>query len=150
MNGCDPPCGYIYIYMGLEHVGRLTARVVKRRLSSFWDHLRKARVCSILHPPPSARYRGCRNYVPPSPPSGYQRFPLSKPVVGRDVALHGVPALLGGLLSYLVSAFTAHSTSFSIYFFTRSSTVECVLNSESQFSLVVDRHGGLVVKASAA
>ena len=36
---------------------------------------------------------------------GYQRFPLSTPAVGQNVALHAAPA-------YLVSAFLAHSTSF--------------------------------------
>ena len=39
-----------------------------------------------------------------------QRFPLSKPVVGPNIALHT------GLFTYLVSAFPAHSTSFSSIF----------------------------------
>ena len=42
---------------------------------------------------------------------GYQRFPLSKPVVGRNIALHDMPTYMAS--TYLVSAFPAHSTSFS-------------------------------------
>ena len=40
---------------------------------------------------------------------GYQKFPLSKPVVGQNIALHVVPAYW--VSTYLVSAFPAHSTS---------------------------------------
>ena len=42
---------------------------------------------------------------------GNQTFHLSKPVVVQNMALHAVPA--DGASAYLVSAFPAHSTSFS-------------------------------------
>ena len=45
------------------------------------------------------------------PAQGYQRFPLSKPVVGLNIASHAVPAYRAS--TYLVSVFPAHSTSFS-------------------------------------
>ena len=67
----------------------------------------------------------------------YQRFPLSKPVVGQNVALRAVLACRAA--TYLVYAFLAHSTSFSQTFL-QSSRVECVLNSKSEFSLAVGRH----------
>ena len=46
---------------------------------------------------------------------GYQRFPLSKPVLGQNIGLDAVPAYRAyiQLHTYLVSAFTAHSTRFS-------------------------------------
>ena len=75
----------------------------KRRLSSFWYHLLKARVFkSAPPPPPAVGYRGSRlrtslvgaqDYI-------YQRFPLSKPVVGQKIALHAVPAFRAS--TYLV------------------------------------------------
>ena len=37
---------------------------------------------------------------------GYQRFPLSKPVVGQNIALGAVPAYRASVV-YLVSAFPA-------------------------------------------
>ena len=43
---------------------------------------------------------------------GYQKFPLSKPVVGQSIALDAVPARRASIHA-LVSAFPAHSTSFS-------------------------------------
>ena len=54
--------------------------------------------------------------IPPPPPSlvgaqGYQMFPLFKPVVGLNIALHAVPAYRAS--TYLISTFPAHSTSFS-------------------------------------
>ena len=49
---------------------------------------------------------------------GYQMFPLSKPVVGRDIALHAVPVTwLLNPSTCLVFAFPAHSTSFTLNFF---------------------------------
>ena len=48
--------------------------------------------------------------IPLMGPHGYQRFPLSKPVVGQNIALHAEPA--GRTCTYLVSAFRIHSTSF--------------------------------------
>ena len=51
--------------------------------------------------------------------------------------LHAVPAHRAS--AYLISAFPAHSTSFSLNIL-QSSTVECVLNSESEFPLVVGIH----------
>ena len=41
---------------------------------------------------------------------GYQMLPLSKLVIGRNIALHAVPADRAS--TNLVSAFPAHSTSF--------------------------------------
>ena len=58
---------------------------------------------------------------------GYQRFPLSKPVVGLNIALDAVPA-------YPLSAFPDHSTCFSQKK-SKSSTVECILSRESEFDL---------------
>ena len=70
---------------------------------------------------------------------GYEWFPLSKPVVGQNIALHAVPAYR--VSTYLVSAFLAHySTSFSPNFFNLQQSNECVLNSESEFLLVVGIH----------
>ena len=68
---------------------------------------------------------------------GYRRFPLSKPVVGRNIALHAVSAYRAS--TYLVSAFPAHSTSFFLNVF-KPSTVECVLSSEPECLLVVGAH----------
>ena len=62
---------------------------------------------------------------------GYQRFPLSKPVAGWSIALHDVPAYMAS--SYLVSQVPGSPN----FIFSKSSTLECVLNSESAFSLVV-------------
>ena len=42
---------------------------------------------------------------------GYESVPISKPVVGQNIALHAMPAYRAS--TYLVSVFTAHSTSFS-------------------------------------
>ena len=61
-----------------------------------------------------------KNPPPPPPPpptcqKGYQKFPLSKLVVGQYIALHAVPAYRA--FTYLVSGFLAHSTSFSLNFF---------------------------------
>ena len=55
---------------------------------------------------------------------GCERFPLSKPVVGQNVALHAVPVYRAS--TYLVSAFLAHSTFIFPPEFLQSSTVECV------------------------
>ena len=46
---------------------------------------------------------------------GYKRFPLSKAVVGQNIASRAVPAYRAS--TYLVSAFLALSTSFSINVF---------------------------------
>ena len=62
----------------------------------------------------------------------YQRFPLSKPLVGQNLALDAVSAYRA--YTYIVSAFPAHSTSLSLNV-SKSSTVECVLSSESEFYL---------------
>ena len=64
----------------------------------------------------------------------YQRFPLSKTAECQNIALPAVPAHRA--FNVLVSAFPAHSTSFSLNLFNRQ-RVECVLNSESDGSLVV-------------
>ena len=42
---------------------------------------------------------------------GYQMFPFYTPVVGQSIDLHVVPAYRAS--TYIVSAFPAHSTSFS-------------------------------------
>ena len=68
---------------------------------------------------------------------GYHRFPISKPVVGQNIALHAVPAYRA--CTYLVSAIPAHSTSFSQKCL-QSSTVGCVLSSETTGLLVVGIH----------
>ena len=44
---------------------------------------------------------------------GYQRFPLSKPVAGQNMAVGAVPAYRASIITYLVSTFPSHSTSFS-------------------------------------
>ena len=46
---------------------------------------------------------------------GYQTFPLSEPVVGRNTALHAASAYMAS--TYLDYAFPAHSTSFSLNVF---------------------------------
>ena len=50
---------------------------------------------------------------------GYQRFSVSKPVLGQSIALHA------GSFNFIYSKFL------------QSSTVECVLSSESEFVLEV-------------
>ena len=42
---------------------------------------------------------------------GYQRFPLSKPAVGKNIALHALSAYR--VSTYLISAYPTRSTSFS-------------------------------------
>ena len=68
---------------------------------------------------------------------GYQRLPLSKPVVGRNVVVHAVPAYRAS--TYLVTAFPAHPLHFP-KFLQSSTAVECVLtlsSSDSEFLLVI-------------
>ena len=90
-------------------------------------------------PLPQVGYRGCRNEDRPRPPYGSPglrpRFPLPKPVGGPNIALHAVFAFMASSSTYLVTAFPAHSTSFFSKF-PQSSTVECVLNSQSECLLV--------------
>ena len=66
-------------------------------------------------PPPLPQWGTAdANIKPPTPlvgAQGYQRFHLSKPVVGQNTALHAVPAYRAS--TYLVSAYPAHSTLFS-------------------------------------
>ena len=74
----------------VEYARRLNARVVLGDYKAVWDHPRKARVfksapagtadAEIKHPPSCGR-----------PGLRVQRFPLSKPVVGRNIAMHAVP-----------------------------------------------------------
>ena len=86
-----PPCRCGVV----EYAGQLTARVVTGDLQQFGTA--------------SAR-RGCSN-LPPL--GGSPGFPLSKPVVGQNVAFHTCCTCRAGLLPNLVSAlFPAHSTSF--------------------------------------
>ena len=61
---------------------------------------------------------------------GCQRFPLSKPAAGQNIALHAVPAYRAS--TYQVSAFPTHSASFSSISQCRLTMVECVLSSESE------------------
>ena len=68
---------------------------------------------------------------------GCKRFPFSKPVAGQNIALHAMSVYRA--FTYLVSAFPAHSTSFSPNF-SKSSMVECVLSSKSECVLVVGIH----------
>ena len=101
----------------------------KRRLSSFGT-ISARRGCNNQEPPPS-----------PLPPlvgaQGYQRFPHSKHVVDRKIALYAVPAYQG---FYLPSFCLTDSFRFILSNFFQSSTVECVLNSECEFLLVVGIH----------
>ena len=68
---------------------------------------------------------------------GYQRFLLSRPVVGQNIAVRAAPADRAS--NSLVSAFPIHSTSFPPKPL-RSSTAERVINSESERLLVVAVH----------
>ena len=64
-------------------------------------------------------------------------FPLCKPVVGQNIALHAVPAYRASV--YLVSVFTTHLSFYFIFSkFLQSSRVESVLSSESEFLLVLE------------
>ena len=73
-----------------------------------------------------------------SNPTLYQ---LSHPVTpGWSQYSFACWACLQGFSTYLVSAFPAHSTSFSPIFFSNSQRVECALSSESEFLLVVGMH----------
>ena len=69
---------------------------------------------------------------------GYQRFPLSKPVVGGNIALRAVPAYRAS--PYLPCFYLPGSFGFISPEFLQSSTVECVLSSESGCLLVVGMH----------
>ena len=66
-----------------------------------------------------------------------QSFPVSKPVIGWNIALHAVPAYRAS--TYLVYCLPS-SVNFIYSQFLQSSTVESVLNSESEFSLVAGIH----------
>ena len=47
----------------------------------------------VLKSAPRRGYRGCKQLrVPPVGARGYQRFPLSKPVVDHNIAFHAVSA----------------------------------------------------------
>ena len=63
---------------------------------------------------------------------GYQRFPLSKPGVGQNIALHDAPA--DRTSTCFVSAFQIHLTSFLAKLL-RFSTVKYDTISESEFRL---------------
>ena len=81
-------------------------------------------------------YRGCRNY-PPSPmwvAHGYHRFPLSRPAVGRNYSFACCACLQG---FYIPSFCLPGSFNFIFPKFLQSSTVECVLSTESECVLVV-------------
>ena len=65
---------------------------------------------------------------------GYQRFPLSKPLVLLEYSFTCCVYLQS---NYLPSFCLPSSVRFNFSKFLRSSTVECVLNSRSEFSLVV-------------
>ena len=66
---------------------------------------------------------------------GYQKFPLSKPVVEYSFACF---ACLQGF--YLHGVCLPGSFNFVFHKFLQSSTVECVFNSESELLLVVGIH----------
>ena len=68
---------------------------------------------------------------------GYHRFPLSKPVVGQNIALHAAPAYR---TSTLPGFCLPGSFNFIFSTFLQSSTMACALASESDFSLVVEIH----------
>ena len=97
-------CGYRVV----EYAWRLTARVIKDD-EAVWVHLRKV-FKSAPPSPPRGVPRMHKLRAPLVEAQGYQRFPLSEPVVGRNVALHAVPAYRAS--TYLISAFPgfpAHS-----------------------------------------
>ena len=64
---------------------------------------------------------------------GCQRCPLSKPLLGQNIALHVVPAYRAS--AYLVSASPTHPISSSPKCL-QSSAVECVLSSDSELLLI--------------
>ena len=83
----------------------------KRRLSSLGPPPQGEGVQICPTPPPRGGVpRMQKLNTPLVEAQGYQQFPLSMPVVGRNIALHAVPAYRSS--PYLVSAFQAHSTSF--------------------------------------
>ena len=83
------------------------------RRVNLWDHLRKARVFKSA-PAVGYEIKWRKWTVLQVETQGYQQFPLFKPVVGQNTASHAVPVYRAS--TYLVSAFPAHSTSFSLKF----------------------------------
>ena len=91
-----------------------------------------------LCPHPAVGYRQCRNLAPTPHciligAQGYQRFSCAKPVIGSSIALHAVPAVRTS--TYLVSCLPG-SFNFIFSKCLQSSTLGCVLNSESECVLV--------------
>ena len=66
---------------------------------------------------------------------GYSRFPLSKPVVGPNIAMHAVPAYSSSILTWFQL-----SRVIQLHFPQISPTVECELSCESECLLVVGIH----------
>ena len=119
--GCTTPCGCgVRIYPASHCACR------KRRLSS-------------LGPPPqgegvpicSLRMEKLRSPIP-------GESPLSKPAVGRSIALHALPAYRASV--YRVSAFSAHVQLHFLYISSIFNGGMCRLSSESEFLLAVGIH----------
>ena len=64
---------------------------------------------AFLHPYPPRSTEDAEIKALPVGAQGYEKFQLSKPVVGQNIALHAVPA---DRANYLVSALPIDSTSF--------------------------------------
>ena len=99
----------------------LVSTHVGRRIGYAWPvRLTALRTPIASHRRPRGGEPRMQKLRPPPPPhpvthlvgaQGYQRFPLSKPVIGQTIALHAVCAYRAS--TYLVSAFPAHSISCS-------------------------------------
>ena len=74
--------------MGLEFARQLTAREATRQFGT----TSARRGCSNLSPPRDGVPRMQKLRTPLVAAQGYQRFPLSRPVVGQNIALDAVPA----------------------------------------------------------
>ena len=100
----------------------------KRRLSCFGPPPQGEGVQICAPPPPPPPLRPPSNGGVPKVPKGTQRYPLSKPVVGQNIALCAVSAT--GLPNFCLPG------SFNFIFhqmYPVLNSVECVLSSESEF-----------------
>ena len=107
-----PPCGY-----GGRRICPTThCACCKRRLGSLGPPPQGevVHICAPT-PTPPPRLGTVDAEIEPPPPmlgaQGYQMFPISKTVVGPNIAVYAAPTYKA--YTYLVSAFPAHSTSFS-------------------------------------
>ena len=85
-------------------------------------------------PPPRWGTADTEDIPPPHPrqvgSQGYQRFPLSKPVVGQNISFASCACLQG---FFQPSVCLPGSFNFISPKFLKSSMVECVLSSESEY-----------------